>query len=225
MKIFSGDWGTKVEPSAKRILKLNKMAAFEKAQALVGLSEGGYQNEPRDSGNYYNGVLIGTNWGIAAPTLATFLGRTPTAQEMRGLTKTVAESILKMGYWTKNNLGQIKNQSVANLLYDGVVNHGTNGMRMIASKALSAMGAPLEYYLIFTLDGIKHLNRLNNKRLFFALKKARTDKYKSLGKPHYLKGWLNRLDRIKYFGGNSLAAIWPILPIILVGLLLIGIAL
>ncbi len=201
------------------------MATFEKAQALVGLSEGGYQNDPRDSGNFYNGVLVGTNWGISAPTLATYLGRTPTAQDMRGLTKTAAESILKMSYWTKNNLEQIKNQSVANLLYDGVVNHGSNGMRMIASKALSNLGASFDYYLIFTPDGIKYLNRLNPKGLFYALKKARADKYRSLGKPHYLNGWLNRLDRIQYYGGNSISAIWPILPILLIGVLLIGFAL
>ena len=201
------------------------MAKFEKAQALVGLSEGGYQNDPRDSGNFYQGQLIGTNWGIAAPTLATFLGRIPTVQDMKDLTKKTAESILKVRYWTKHNLGKIKNQSVANLLYDGVVNHGSNGMRMLASKALSAMKKPLEYYSIFTDEGIRYMNGLNPKRLFFALKKARADKYRAIGKAHYLKGWLNRLDRIKYFGGNSLSAIWPLIPILIIGVLLIGFAL
>ena len=201
------------------------MAKFEKAQALVGLSEGGYQNDPRDSGNYYQGNLIGTNWGISAPTLATFLGRIPTVQDMKTLTKQTAESILKSRYWTKHNLGSIKNQSVANLLYDGIVNHGSNGMRMLTSKALSAMKHPLEYYAVFTEKGIKLMNGLNPKRLFFALKKARANKYRSLGKPHYLKGWLNRLDRINYFGGSSLSSIWPIIPILCIGILLIGFSL
>lgn len=202
------------------------MAEFEKAQALVGVSEGGYQNDPRDSGNFYQGQLIGTNWGISAPTLATFLGHIPTVADMKNLTKKTAEKILKNRYWTKHNLGKIKNQSVANLLYDGIVNHGSNGMRMLASKALSKMGRPLKYYSIFTNEGIKLMNGLNPKRLFFALKKARADKYRTLGKskPHYLKGWLNRLDRIKYFGGHSLSAIWPIIPILLIGILLIGFA-
>ncbi len=201
------------------------MADFEKAQVLVGLSEGGYQNDPRDSGNYYQGQLIGTNWGIAAPTLATYLGRIPTVADMKNLSKQTAENILKVRYWTKHNLGNVKNQSVANLLYDGVVNHGSNGMRMLTSKALSAVGSPLEYYAVFTSEGIKHINGLNQKRLFAALKKARADKYRALGKPHYLKGWLNRLDRIKYFGGNSMSAIWPLIPILVIGLFLIGLAL
>jgi len=200
------------------------MAEFEKAQALVGLSEGGYQNDPRDSGNYYQGVLVGTNWGIAAPTLATYLGRAPSVNDMVNLTRETAELILKTRYWTRHHLGSLKNQSVANLIYDGIVNHGSNGMRMLTSKALSAMKKPLEYYSTFTAEGIKHLNSLNQKRLFFALKKARADKYRALNKPYYLKGWLNRLDRIKYFGDNSLSSIWPVIPIILVGILVIGFA-
>lgn len=201
------------------------MAVFEKAQALVGLSEGGYQNDPRDSGNFYNGQLIGTNWGIAASTLAKYLGRTTSVEDMKNLSRKTAEQILKTNYWDKNNLGKIKNQSVANLLYDGVVNHGSNGMRMLASKALSAMKKPIAYYQIFTTEGIKHLNRQNQKRLFFSLKKARADKYRSLNKPHYLKGWLNRLDRIQYYGDNTLSALWPVIPILCIGLILIGIAL
>lgn len=201
------------------------MAEFEKAQALVGISEGGYQNDPRDSGNYYQGKLIGTNWGIAAPTLATYLGRIPSVDDMVNLTRETAELILKTRYWSRHHLGKLKNQSIANLIYDGIVNHGSNGMRMLTSKALNAVGKPLQYYLTFTAEGIKHLNSLNPKRLFYALKKARADKYKALNKPHYLKGWLSRLDRIQYFGGNSFSAIFPVLPFLLIGIILIGFAL
>lgn len=203
------------------------MAEFEKAQALVGISEGGYQNDPRDSGNFYQGQLIGTNWGISAPTLATYLGHIPTVADMKNLSIKTAKNILEARYWTKHNLDKIKNQSIANLLYDGVVNHGSNGMRMLASKALSKMGRSLKYYSVFTDEGIKLMNGLNPKRLFFALKKARADKYRKLGKskPHYLKGWLNRLDRIKYFSNNSLSAIWSIVPLLIIGVLLIGFSL
>jgi lysozyme family protein len=31
------------------------MATFRKSQQIVGLNEGGYQDDPRDSGNYYHG--------------------------------------------------------------------------------------------------------------------------------------------------------------------------
>lgn len=201
------------------------MAEFEKAQALVALSEGGYQNDPRDSGNYYNGNLIGTNWGISAPTLASYLGRDPSVSDMKSLSRKTAEQIYRVNYWDKNNLGQIKNQSIANLLYDGVVNHGSNSMRMLLSKALDSLSVSMPYYEVFTHGGIKHLNRLNEKRLFFAIKKARADKYRSSSKTYYIEGWLKRLDRIQFYGGNTLGDIWPIIPVLLLGIILVTIAL
>lgn len=185
------------------------MAEFEKAQYIVGLNEGGYQIDPRDSGNYYNGELIGTNWGISAPTLATFLGRTPTREEMQGLSRKTAEQILKNRYWLKNHLHLLKNQSVATLIYDGVVNHGTNGMRFLVNKAIKRIGGSFNYYSLFTEKGIKYLNNLNPKKLFYAIKKARADKYRSSSQIHYIKGWLNRLERIKYYAYNTISAVWP----------------
>src|SRR3989344_5336444 len=145
------------------------MANFEKCQVIVGLNEGGYQNDPDDSGNWYMGALIGTNWGIAAPTFAGFLGRTPTVAEMKNLSKATAELILKRNFWDKNNFGKLNNQSVATMLYDGAVNHGVSGMRLLAEKDL-----------------------------FYALKEARANRYQASPKKKYINGWMNRLERIKY---------------------------
>jgi lysozyme family protein len=47
--------------------------------------EGGYQDDPEDSGNWLNGVLIGTNMGISAAVLAHWRHSTITAADMRGL--------------------------------------------------------------------------------------------------------------------------------------------
>lgn len=185
------------------------MAEFKKAQQIVGMNEGGYQIDPRDSGNYYEGQLIGTNWGISAPTLASYLGRLPTKIEMQQLQKSTAEQILKQKYWLKNNLESLKNQSVATLIYDGVVNHGTNGMRFLMDKALKQIGNSIDYYKIFSEKGIKYLNRMNQKRLFYAIKKVRASKYRSSKQIHYIKGWLNRLERISYYANNTLSAVWP----------------
>ncbi len=174
------------------------MANFEKSQAIVGLNEGGYQNDPEDDGNWYMGALIGTNWGIAAPTLAGFLGRTPTVNEMKNLSKATAELILKRTFWDKNNFGKIRNQSVATMLYDGAVNHGVSGMRLLAEKALTRLKRPLVYYKVFTTEGIELMNSLNPKDLFYALKEARANRYQASPKKKYINGWLNRLERIKY---------------------------
>jgi lysozyme family protein len=201
------------------------MATFEKSQKIVGISEGGYQNDPVDDGNWYMGLLIGTNWGISAPTLAGYLGRTPSVQDMKSLSRSTAESILKRNYWTANNFDKLSNQSVATMLYDGAVNHGISGMRLLAEKALSSLKKPLIYHKVFSLEGIELMNKLNQKELFYALKTARANRYKSSPKKTFINGWLNRLERIKYVEqkGSSVNH-WALSALVLVGigLLFIG---
>ncbi len=182
------------------------MANFVKAQKIVGINEGGYQNEPQDEGNYYMGHLIGTNWGISAPTLAGYLGRIPTVNDMKALQKHTAEEILRINYWLKNNLDKLNNQSVATLIYDGAVNHGTNGMRLLMEKALRMMYKTVSYYEVFTEKGIALLNKQNQNKLFFAIKTARAEKYRQSSKAYALKGHLARLDKIRFVPdhGNEL---------------------
>lgn len=201
------------------------MANFQKSQLIVGLNEGGYQNDPEDDGNWYMGALIGTNWGIAAPTLAGFLGRTPTVSEMKNLSKATAELILQRNYWDKNNFGKIHNQSVATMLYDGAVNHGSAGMRLLAEKALTRLKHPLIYHKVFTTEGIDLMNKLNPKDLFYALKEARANRYKSSPKKKYINGWLNRLERIKYSPESSSSnntLLFSALFLLGIGLLFVG---
>lgn len=201
------------------------MASFEKSQKIVGLNEGGYQNDPDDDGNWYLGVLIGTNWGIAAPTLAGFLERTPTLTEMKNLSRATAELILKRNFWDKNNFGKLNNQSVATMLYDGAVNHGVSGMRLLTEKALTRLKHPLIYYKVFTTEGIELMNKLNPKDLFYALKEVRANRYRTSPKKKYINGWLNRLERIKYSPESSSSNntfLYSALLLVGIGLLLVG---
>ncbi len=200
------------------------MAKFEKAQQMVSISEGRYQNDPQDSGNYYMGHLIGTNWGISAPTLAAYLGRIPSKEEMQNLSRKTAYAILKRSYWERNHLGQLKNQSVATLIYDGVVNQGTNAMRFLLEKVLRIIGRPLAYYEVFTPKGIQHLNSASAKKLFYSVKQARIEKYKRSQQKQYIKSWINRIERIKFYPSNSISALWPYAALTLagIGIIIIG---
>lgn len=200
------------------------MATFEKSQKIVGLIEGGYQNDPYDDGNWYMGVLIGTNWGISAPTLAGFLGRIPTVAEMKNLSRATAELILKRNYWEKNNFDKLKNQSVATILYDGAVNHGVGGMRILAEKALSKLKHPLIYYKVFTIEGINLMNKLNQKDLFDTIKEVRANRYKASPKKKSINSWLNRLGRIQYSpeSGSSNLFLYSALLLVGLGLFFIG---
>ncbi len=180
------------------------MAEFKKAQRIVASNEGGYQADPSDNGNYTSGKLIGTKYGISAPVLASYLGRVPTVMEMRGLTKSVAEDILKTRYWLANNLDKIKNQSVANLIYDGVVNQGASTLRVIVSNASAAMKSRIAQHLVFTPSGIDKVNKLNQLKLFLEVKRGRTQLYKKTkGADKYLDGWLSRMNKITFSGDLS----------------------
>lgn len=200
------------------------MASFEKSQAIVGINEGGYQNLADDSGNWYKGILIGTNWGIAAPTLAQFLGRAPTVADMKKLSRKTAESILKRNYWDKNHFGNLRNQSVATMLYDGAVNHGVGGMRSMAENALRRLKHPIINNKVFTAQGVDLMNKLNQENLFYTLKEVRSERYKASPKKKYLKGWLNRLERIKYApeSSSSDTIVGLILLITGIGLFIMG---
>jgi len=51
------------------------MANFDKAHKYIVEEEGGYQDLANDTGNYSDGLLIGTNYGISADTLKSYLKR------------------------------------------------------------------------------------------------------------------------------------------------------
>ena len=167
------------------------MADFILAHKKVHKAEGGYQNNPNDSGNYVDGYLVGTNYGISAPVLKKHLGKRPSVSDMRGLSPKVALLIYKNEYWNKIQGDYIKNQSVAHLIYDGAVNQGYSFMRTAIKKAIQEQGA--EY------EGINanQINKLNQREIFLSIFLNRKGRY-STGKKEFRKGWINRLNEIKF---------------------------
>ena len=197
------------------------MATFEKSQRIVGLNEGGYQIDPRDDGNYYGGVLIGTNWGVSAPTFAAYLGRAPLKAEMQNMSRALAEKILKAAYWTRNHFDALKNQSLATLLYDGAVNQGNSAMRTMVHGALVSFNRPMAEHEVFTLKGIDTINRVDAKRFFSLVKRFRKTRYEQSKKTEYIESWLTRLDRIRFYPTNTFSTIWPYAAFFFVGIGLI----
>lgn len=174
------------------------MAVFKQAQKLVGFADCGYQVDVGMDNNYYDGKLIGTNWGITPPVLAGYIGRSPLVEDMRSLSRTTAEEILRVKYWLKNNLNKLKNQSVANLIYDSAIEHGCTATRVVVEKALSRMGNPLDSYKVFTDVGIEFLNNLQPRKLFKAIMYQREVAYKYSEEHQTSSSWKDRLKRIVY---------------------------
>lgn len=120
------------------------MANFEIAYKLTSINEGGYTNNPDDNGNWTGGkkdvgTLVGTNRGIAADTLKSWLGRNPTVTEMKNLSEEVAKSIYRKNYWIPMRGDEIKSQKIANELYDSCVNFGVTSAVKMMQKTIGVI--------------------------------------------------------------------------------------
>jgi len=117
------------------------MADFLTSHKRRLIIEGGYSDIKDDNGNWTGGikgkgVLIGSNLGIAAATLKAYLGRTPTVEEMKGLTQKTAHDIYIKNYWLPIRGDDIEFQESANQVYDNVVNFGVSAGIKIQQRAL-----------------------------------------------------------------------------------------
>jgi len=63
--------------------------------------EGGYSNAKTDKGNYLNGVLVGTKYGITGQTLAAYRNKPVSAGDVRALSLDEAEAIYHKNYWVQ----------------------------------------------------------------------------------------------------------------------------
>ena len=188
----------------KEILKLNRKSNFNEAQKLVKVVEAGYSDDRADNGNWINTKkgkkFIGSKYGISAKILAEYLGRVPRKEDMLNLSYQTALKIYKNNYWSAQNLSNFSNQYVSNIIYDGCVNQGIEGMKSVLRNALIDNKVKIgESDNPFNKKWITKANTLNQSTLFNSIKKHREDRYKnSVTFKKHGKGWLNRLDNITY---------------------------
>lgn len=64
---------------------------------VIDAHERGFQANPSDHGNYYQGRLLGTNWGISAPVAVQY-GWDPNTS-LRSMPRSFAESIWLREFW------------------------------------------------------------------------------------------------------------------------------
>jgi lysozyme family protein len=183
---------------------LFRRSDFTEAQKGVKKIEAGYSTDKTDPGNYLNGNLkstfIGTNFGISADILKEYLRRNPTAEDMKKITYDEAIDILRTNFWEKNNIELYSNQSVANLIYDCVVNQGIGGGKQVVNSALRNLGVDIEKSQNpFTESKIRLANTLDQRSLFDEIMKERTIRYENTSNyDRHGRGWMNRLKEFKF---------------------------
>jgi lysozyme family protein len=202
----------------KEVKSLSKDGSkFEIAQVGVHKIEGVYTDDRDDKGNWTgnevgSGMLLGTKFGIAAPTLVHYYDENdmgiPSQQDMMDLTYKTALDIYKKDYWEAQQLSNFKSQSLANVLYDGCVNQGPGATLTILTNSLEDINVDstgVNTWNDFHEDLIDEVNELPKskiKKLFHLIKNKRWEKYQ-LGKKKYQEGWKNRLDSITFNDDNS----------------------
>src|SRR6478752_8502701 len=102
------------------------MADFENIVSVSFKWEGGYSAYSNDSASWCGGQLIGTNRGISAVAYKGFYGVCPTVDQLKALTAEQAKAIYKKLFWDKLQLDKIKNDSVAQIMFQYIIGSGSS---------------------------------------------------------------------------------------------------
>ena len=149
------------------------MAKIEKFIPTLLLCEGGYVNDKDDKGG-------ATKWGVTQKVYRSFYGQD---KYVRSMTYDEMTHIYKVGYWDRCRADDIDNQNVANIFVDFAVNCG---VQTAIKKTQRLLGVEADGYV-----GLKTLKALNAKEphtLVADIKAVRSEYYRSLNQPKFLKG-------------------------------------
>lgn len=178
------------------------MANFTAAFSRIAKNEGGYQANPSDNGNYNSlGLLVGTNRGVSAKLYETWIGRPPSVADMKGITSAIAANIFRQRYWNKIYGDSISSQPVAEILFDGVINHG-QGVKL----AQEVLGVTADNS--FGQQTFNALENMNPAKFYNAYKERRRKYYYQLAENNpsqlvFLNGWLKRLEKFNDFPSSG----------------------
>ncbi|MDR1764414.1 MAG: peptidoglycan-binding protein [Dysgonamonadaceae bacterium] len=172
------------------------MAQINNIIPFIRKWEGGYSNNPLDSGG-------ATMWGV---TLAVYTAyrkakgiATTTVADLKNITVAEFAEILKANYWDKWQADKINSQAVANLL----VNWAWGSGATTSIKAFQK-GAGLTQDGIVGAQTLAYINAQNEIDLFNKIWTMRKDFFVNIVKSKptqviFLAGWLNRLyDNVLY---------------------------
>ena len=168
------------------------MTRIEKYGVFCRSWEGGWSNNPNDSGG-------ATMMGITYKTFCNYRKEKkkskPTLDDLKKITIKEWNEILRWGYWNKIQADKIKDEWVAYIFVDWVWMSGTRYIKLVQRR------------IGVTDDGIigpkslAKMNSMDGKELFNLIWKERETHFKRIGtgkNASFLKGWLRRLNSIKY---------------------------
>ena len=144
------------------------MASFINFKPTILRLEGGYQNNPKDTGNYNSlGQNVGTNYGISAKTYESWIGYPPNAQNMRAISQPEALQIFENWYWNVVKANQITDQATAEAITDHAINANPYQAVKIAQKTLNGkFGKALSVDGVMGSKTLSAINSVNSSDFF-----------------------------------------------------------
>lgn len=152
--------------------------------------EGKYSNDKDDAGGC-------TMMGVTIKTYRKYYGKEKTCDDLRKITEDEWFHIFRDGYYDKAKCGQIDNDSIALLVCDMAWGSGTT---TAIKKVQACLGCTVDGKV-----GPQTLGALNGPNQLVIFKRLWNMRYvwfnnaaKIRNNKKYLRGWLNRLNDIKY---------------------------
>lgn len=182
------------------------MASFSKYIPKLEASEGGFQNNPKDNGNYNSlGDMAGTNFGISARFYENVIGRPPTEYDMRNLTKPRAQQIMKQYFWDANLGDQINSQAIADTVIDHQINSG-RGIKLAQKLLNNSFGFSLAKDGVMGAKTLAAINSVNAKSFTAKYNDSREVYYQDLNQSTFIDGWIGRLRKFAYGHQTAISA-------------------
>jgi hypothetical protein len=159
-------------------------------------NEGGYVDNPK---------LIDqpTNIGITKTTLDKYNTEHPNfnfPKDVKQLTKEQIEQIYGTEYYDKRNINEIKNERIANAVFDmGVMSNFNNVVKIVQKTLNESMGENLTIDGKFGDNTINVLNNISSNEIGIFMQNLKNNRIGYLrglsGWEKYGKGWANRTNR------------------------------
>ena len=180
------------------------MADYKELIPIIKKWEGGYVNDPDDSGG-------ATNKGVTLATFRTWFGANKTVNDLKALTDEQWIYIFLNGYWNQCKASEINNQAIANIIVDWA---WASGPKTAIKKVQSILGTDID-----GIVGPKTLAAINNaepRQLFNKIKAARLQFVENLAEQRpkdkkFLQGWKNRINSFFFETGADNMGMYGIL--------------
>lgn len=168
---------------------------FDQALAFTLVNEGGYTNNPADSGGP-------TNFGITQNDLALWRGSPVGPDDVKNMQKSEASSIYFMHYWKPLGCEGMTQLPIVTTLFDSGVLYGIHTSAVTAQNSLKICG-----YSMIEVDGqmgtesVSALNVVEAHSFLIAYTNALKLRINSLIAKNpknavFLQGWINRADKL-----------------------------